>query len=149
MQAVCRHVLIDMWGCNARINEADSIRAAMLAAVEAVGATLLNLHVHTFSPYGVTGLAVLAESHFSIHSWPEHNYLAADVLTCGPTAEPKAAVDVLRTFFEPGSVEVKELNRGGRSEETETMVAGLEHDYRLGRSAGSSPARYSSLPLRK
>ena len=81
-------------------------------AVDAIGATLLNLHVHTFSPQGVTGLAVLAESHLSLHSWPEHGYLAADVFTCGDRVEPTKAVDVLKRHFQPQRVEVMEIARG-------------------------------------
>lgn len=112
MQALGRHWIVEFWDCNTAVNSPDIVRQAIGEAVDAIGATLLHLHVEQFQPQGVTGLAVLAESHFSVHSWPEHGYLAADIFTCGDTAKPELAVDVLRKFFEPKSIEVAELHRG-------------------------------------
>jgi S-adenosylmethionine decarboxylase len=112
MEHLGQHVIIELWGCNHGINDADLVRTAMLDAVRAARATLLDLQVHTFSPHGVTGVAVLTESHLSVHSWPEYGYLAADVFTCGDTTRPKAAAEVLRQYFEPTEFEVKELKRG-------------------------------------
>jgi S-adenosylmethionine decarboxylase len=115
MQFLGRHLLLEFFGCNEAVDSPDAFRAAIPEAVEAIGATLLNLHVHTFSPQGVTGLAVLAESHMSLHSWPEHRYLAADVFTCGDRVEPLKAIDVLRRHFRPARVEVLEIERGRRA----------------------------------
>lgn len=112
MQALGRHWIVEFWGCNDAVNCADTVRSAITEAVEIIGATLLHLHVQRFEPHGVTGLAVLAESHFSVHSWPEHDYLAVDIFTCGATAQPEKAVGVLRRHFQPTSVEVAELKRG-------------------------------------
>jgi S-adenosylmethionine decarboxylase len=112
MEHLGQHLIIECWGCNDGINDADSVRAAMIEAVEAAHATLLDIHVHTFSPHGVTGVAVLSESHLSVHSWPEYGYLAADVFTCGETTEPMAAVEVLRQYFQPTLVELQDLSRG-------------------------------------
>jgi S-adenosylmethionine decarboxylase len=103
---------MELWGCNDRINDPDAVARAITEAVDAVGATILNLHVHTFSPQGVTGLAVLAESHLSVHSWPEYGYLAADVFTCGTRVEPQAAVPVLTEYFSPEHIDVTEVSRG-------------------------------------
>lgn len=116
MDALGRHVLIELWDCNPAINRPQSVRAAICQGVEEIGATLLHLYVHEFSPQGVTGVAALAESHLTLHSWPEHGYLAADVFTCGDQVDPLALVDVLTEWFEPGFVEVKELERGRRPE---------------------------------
>jgi S-adenosylmethionine decarboxylase len=112
MEHLGQHVIIEFWGCNAGINDADLMRAAMIEAVRAANATLLDINVHTFSPHGVTGVAVLSESHLSVHSWPEYGYLAADVFTCGADTDPAAAVEVLRRHFKPRRVELKELRRG-------------------------------------
>ncbi len=112
MNPLGRHVLIEFWGCNDHLNDPDVIGRSITSAVEETGATILNLHVHSFSPQGVTGVAVLAESHMSVHSWPEHGYLAADVFTCGTRVDPQAAVPVLRRFFEPTHVQVQEIQRG-------------------------------------
>lgn len=118
MEHLGRHVIIELWGCNDGINDAVRVKQAMLAAVKAANATLLNINVHTFSPHGVTGVAVLSESHLSVHSWPEFGYLAADVFTCGETTRPAAAVDVFRDFFQPNRVELHTLKRGVFHERT-------------------------------
>jgi len=114
MDALGRHLLIELWDCNGRINDRVAVETAIVEAVAAIGATIVNLHVHAFSPQGVTGLAVLAESHLSLHSWPEHAYLAADVYTCGKTTQPENAVDVLARWFEPQHIDVQEVARGLR-----------------------------------
>jgi S-adenosylmethionine decarboxylase len=112
MEHLGQHVIIELWGCNEGINDADVVRTAMLEAVQAANATLLDLNVHTFSPHGVTGVAVLSESHLSVHTWPEYGYMAADVFTCGDTTKPVAAAEVLRRYFEPQEFDVQELTRG-------------------------------------
>ncbi len=87
------------------------IQNAFRKIVEVCGATLLHIHTHKFSPQGVSGVAVLAESHISVHTWPEIGYGAFDVFMCGD-AEPWKAVDVLKEAFETDAVEVRELLRG-------------------------------------
>ncbi len=76
------------------------------------GATLLHIHLHHFTPNGgVSGVAVLSESHISIHSWPEYGYAALDIFMCGH-AQPHLAIDVIREAFEPDEIIVKEELRG-------------------------------------
>lgn len=87
------------------------IQNAFRKMVEVCGATLLHIHTHKFSPQGVSGVAVLAESHISVHTWPEIGYGAFDVFMCGD-AEPWKAVDVLKEAFETSTVDVRELLRG-------------------------------------
>jgi S-adenosylmethionine decarboxylase len=87
------------------------IQNAFRRMVEVCGATLLHIHTHKFSPQGVSGVAVLAESHISVHTWPEIGYGAFDVFMCGD-AEPWKAVDVLKEAFETSTVDVRELLRG-------------------------------------
>ncbi|MBQ4822994.1 MULTISPECIES: adenosylmethionine decarboxylase [unclassified Leisingera] len=91
--------------CEARIQK------AFRDCVDVCGATLLHIHTHKFSPQGVSGVAVLAESHISVHTWPEIGYGAFDVFMCGD-AEPWKAVDVLKEAFNTDMVEVRELLRG-------------------------------------
>lgn len=91
--------------CEARIQK------AFRDCVDVCGATLLHIHTHKFSPQGVSGVAVLAESHISVHTWPEIGYGAFDVFMCGD-AEPWKAVDVLKQAFNTDMVEVRELLRG-------------------------------------
>ncbi|UWQ48191.1 adenosylmethionine decarboxylase [Leisingera caerulea] len=89
----------------------ERIQNAFRKCVEVCGATLLHIHTHKFSPQGVSGVAVLAESHISVHTWPEIGYGAFDVFMCGD-AEPWKAVGVLKEAFSTDMVEVRELLRG-------------------------------------
>ncbi len=89
----------------------ERIQNAFRKSVEVCGATLLHIHTHKFSPQGVSGVAVLAESHISVHTWPEIGYGAFDVFMCGD-ADPWKAVDVLKEAFDTSHVEVRELLRG-------------------------------------
>src|SRR5690349_7982292 len=80
--------------------------------VQRCGATLLEEMIHPFTPQGVTGVAVISESHILIHTWPEHGYAAVDVFTCGKKVTPEDVVPVLRHYFKPGHVQVMEMKRG-------------------------------------
>ena len=105
------HLIVDLWDAT-RLDDLEHIDRTLRACVEASGAMLLHLHLHHFTPNGgVSGVAVLAESHISIHTWPERDFAALDVFMCG-AADPQAAVPVLRRAFEAGRVEVEELLRG-------------------------------------
>ena len=105
------HLLVDLIGAS-RLNDIDHIDGVLRQCVDACGATLLHIHLHHFTPnQGVSGVAVLAESHISIHTWPEHNYAALDVFMCGDT-EPNNAVDILREAFDASDVKVTEMRRG-------------------------------------
>ncbi|MBL6601052.1 MAG: adenosylmethionine decarboxylase [Alphaproteobacteria bacterium] len=105
------HLIIDLWGAS-RLDEIEHIEATLRDAVDAAGATLLHIHLHHFTPNGgVSGVAVLAESHISIHTWPERDYAALDVFMCGD-AEPHNAIPVLKQAFEPRSVQVGDHKRG-------------------------------------
>lgn len=108
------HLIIDLYDAK-RLNDLDHIEATLRRCVEAAGATLLHIHLHHFEPNGgVSGVAVLAESHISIHSWPERAYAALDVFMCG-NAEPNKCVPVLRQAFKPGHLAVSEILRGKSS----------------------------------
>ncbi len=91
--------------------------------MEAAGATLLHIHLHHFTPNGgVSGVAVLSESHISIHSWPEADYAALDVFMCGD-AKPHLAINVLKEAFEADDVVVKEHLRGEELEQLKWQAA--------------------------
>ena len=104
------HLIIEVVGAEG-LDDEERIRGAFRECVETCGATLLHIHTHKFSPQGVSGVAVLAESHISVHTWPEIGYGAFDVFMCGE-AQPWKAVEVLRHTFNAGEVRVKELLRG-------------------------------------
>jgi S-adenosylmethionine decarboxylase len=105
------HLIIDVYGAG-RLDELDHVEAALRDAVDAAGATLLHIHLHHFTPNGgISGVAVLAESHISIHTWPECGYAALDVFMCGET-NPHATVEILREAFAPERIAVEEHMRG-------------------------------------
>ncbi len=105
------HLIIDLLGAE-RLDEMEHIEATLRDCVDAAKATLLHIHLHHFTPNGgVTGVAVLAESHISIHTWPECGYAALDVFMCGE-AEPHRTVEILRRAFRAGKIVVGEHLRG-------------------------------------
>jgi len=105
------HLIVDLWGAS-RLDELAHVRETLIEAVRVAGATLLHIHLHHFTPNGgISGVAVLAESHISIHTWPERGYAALDVFMCGD-AEPLKAIPVLERAFTPESVTCDELLRG-------------------------------------
>jgi S-adenosylmethionine decarboxylase len=105
------HLLVDLYGAE-NLNDIDHISAMLEDAVVAVGATLLRLDLHRFDENGgITGVAVLAESHMSIHTWPEVNYAALDVFVCGDCDAYKA-VPVFKEALQPDNLQVTEHKRG-------------------------------------
>jgi S-adenosylmethionine decarboxylase len=105
------HLIVDLYQAS-RLNDIDHIETTLRACVDAAGATLLHIHLHHLEPNGgVSGVAVLAESHISIHSWPECGYAALDIFMCGK-ANPDACVPVLRKAFAPQKIAVSEYLRG-------------------------------------
>lgn len=107
-----KHIIIDIWGVN-HLNNLDFIEGVFRAAIAASGATLLEMKLHEFegSDSGITGVAILAESHISIHTWPECSYAAIDVFMCG-TADIDSAVEVMLRSFDPKHSQVSEHKRG-------------------------------------
>ncbi len=104
------HLIIEV--CDGTgLDDEVKIQQAFKDCVEQCGATLLHIHTHKFSPQGVSGVAVLAESHISVHTWPEIGYGAFDVFMCGD-ANPWAAVDVLSKAFNTQDIRTKEILRG-------------------------------------
>ena len=104
------HLIVDLHGAQ-RLDDIEHIDATLRRCVEAARATLLHIHVHHFQPNGVSGVAVLAESHISIHTWPDAHYAALDVFMCG-SADPDACIPVLREAFSASRVGVSEILRG-------------------------------------
>ena len=105
------HLIVDLWDAR-QLDDLALMETALRQAVEAARATLLHIHLHHFTPNGgISGVAVLAESHISVHTWPERDYAAFDVFMCGD-ADPKAAVAVLEAAFRPGRIQIGEHLRG-------------------------------------
>lgn len=108
-----RHILVEFYGCNAQIlNDVVVIEKAMVEAAEEAQATVINSTFHHFSPYGVSGVVVIQESHLAIHAWPEYQYAAVDIFTCGTEVNPWVAYDFLKKALEADHGSAMEINRG-------------------------------------
>jgi S-adenosylmethionine decarboxylase len=119
---VGKHCILELYDCNhERLDDEAFLRNAITSAAKRAGATLLHLVTHHFEPQGVTGLALLAESHISIHTWPESGYAAVDVFTCGDHTMPERACQVLIDELEAGDHKLTSFRR-----ETPTAIADSE-----------------------
>ncbi len=109
-----RHYLIDLRDCDPEIiKSVDPTREIVLRAAKECGATILDDHFHQFQPIGVSGVVLIAESHISIHTWPESGFAAADIFTCGEM-KPQVAIDIMREGFraKAASMSMKVVVRG-------------------------------------
>lgn len=105
------HVIIDIFGAD-RLNDIKYIENTMYECIKECDATLLNIYLHEFKPTnGVTGVACLAESHISVHTWPEHNHAAFDIFMCGES-EPEKAVAIIEKRFNAESSRIEYIKRG-------------------------------------
>ena len=105
------HLIIDLYDAD-RLDDMALMETSLRQCVEVAGATLLHIHLHTFEPNGgISGVAVLAESHISVHTWPELRYAAFDVFMCG-AARPERCIEVLLDSFSPRRVAIEEFLRG-------------------------------------
>ncbi len=104
------HLIVDLWDASG-LNDAGLIEATLRDCVHISGATLLHFHIHQFEPNGLSGVAVLAESHISFHSWPDKGYMALDIFMCGKT-EPHKCIPILKKAFQPKTIQLNELKRG-------------------------------------
>lgn len=112
MRAKGRHVLVECYDADfCALNNLLLIREAMLRAANAMGATIISDSFHQFSPQGVSGAVVIAESHLTIHTWPEEGYAAIDFFTCG-TCDPHAGFMVLASELGSATLKIQEFERG-------------------------------------
>lgn len=113
MKALGRQILVEFYDCNSDvINDVSQVESILLEATRASRASIISHNFHKFSPHGVSGTVVIAESHVAIHTWPEYNYAAVDIFTCGETIDPWIIQDYIKTSFEAQNVSSMELKRG-------------------------------------
>ena len=113
MNALGRHLLIELKDCNKEVlNDLEFLKNILCETAEQIGATIVNQAFHKFSPQGVSGVVVIAESHICIHTWPEYGYAAVDVFTCGNSIEPKNAITPLVERLKAKESSFIELKRG-------------------------------------
>lgn len=105
------HLILDLWGAS-HLDNLEKMEKALRDCVKQAGATLLHIHLHHFTPSGgISGVAVLAESHISVHTWPEREFAAFDIFMCGD-ARPEEAISVLKKAFYPKRMNITEQLRG-------------------------------------
>lgn len=113
MSSLGNHILVEFSGCSPEImNDVITIEEAMVEAAEKSGATVINSTFHHFSPFGVSGVVVIQESHLAIHTWPEYQYAAVDLFTCGDDVDAWIGFDHLKEIFEAGNYSALEMKRG-------------------------------------
>ncbi|MCF8125809.1 MAG: adenosylmethionine decarboxylase, partial [Desulfotignum sp.] len=112
--ALGRQVTIEYYECGAAaFLDVDRVENALLKAAKDSGATIISSSFHQFEPQGVSGVVVIAESHFTIHAWPEHDYAAVDIFTCGDNINLEAAIESMKSSFESENVVISsDQNRG-------------------------------------
>ncbi|HOJ49383.1 MAG TPA: adenosylmethionine decarboxylase [Spirochaetota bacterium] len=116
MKKLGTHLIAEFYGCDARkISKVSYVKEAMEEAALKANATIVQSTFHQFNPYGVSGVVIIAESHLSIHSWPEYGYASIDVYTCGDHVDPWITLRHLEKSFGASDIEVMELPRGRES----------------------------------
>ncbi len=113
MRALGRHVLAELYGCSPDIlNDTTKIEEAMVNAALEAGAEIREVVFHEFCPQNVSGVVVISESHLAIHTWPEYEYAAVDVFTCGSTVDPWVSCHYLKKHLKSNRMAAKEITRG-------------------------------------
>lgn len=113
MHALGKHMLVELRDCNPEIlKDLDQVRDALVSAALDAKATIVEIAFHEFNPFGVSGMVIIAESHLSIHTWPEYGYAAVDIFTCGELIKPEVAAYYLIDRFESKTPSMVEMKRG-------------------------------------
>jgi len=116
-KALGQQLIIDFYDCNVEIlKSTKQIELYMVEACKLAKATIVKQTFHEFSPHGVSGVVVIAESHVAIHTWPEYNYAAVDIFTCGDTVNPLIIYNYLKQKLKSTDCSKVELNRGFKTE---------------------------------
>ena len=118
MYALGIHIVVELKDCKSDIlNNLDEVRGAMVGAAKEAGATIVEVAFHEFSPFGISGMVIIAESHLSIHTCPEYGYAAVDIFTCGDVINPETAVKYLIKRFGSLNPSMVKIKRGISIEE--------------------------------
>lgn len=113
MKALGQHLILELYGCAPdALSSVACVQDAMQRAARAAKATIVDSVFHHFKPHGVSGVVVIAESHFAIHTWPEHGFASVDLFTCGAKTRPWEALKTLRRLFKPAHFSVMKMERG-------------------------------------
>jgi S-adenosylmethionine decarboxylase len=122
LYALGTHLLIELRDCNPEILKSlEKVRKILVSAAKEAKATIINNSFHEFNPFGISGVVVIAESHLTVHTWPEYGYAAVDIFTCGDVIQPELAVSYLVKKFECKNPSVVEMKRGILSHKNEKL----------------------------
>jgi S-adenosylmethionine decarboxylase len=113
VHALGTHLLVELRECNSKLlNDLKKVEDLMVSAAKIASATVIESKFHKFSPFGISGVVVIAESHLTIHTWPEYGYAAVDIFTCGDVLKPETAANYLVDKFQSKNPSVMEVKRG-------------------------------------
>ncbi len=113
MYALGTHLLIELRDCNPSIlKDLEKVKNTLISAAKEAKATIIDSSFHEFNPFGISGVVVIAESHLTIHTWPEYGYAAVDIFTCGDVIKPEIAASYLIKQFESKNPSLVEMKRG-------------------------------------
>jgi len=113
LYALGTHLLVELRDCNPEIlKDLNRVKGALVSAAKEAKATIIDVSFHEFNPFGISGMVVIAESHLSVHTWPEYAYAAVDIFTCGDVIRPEVAAQYLIKQFESQTPSVVEMKRG-------------------------------------
>jgi len=113
MDYLGNHLLVELYECDSKkLNDLGKLEMVLEKAVRISGATALKTSFHQFAPQGVSGVIIIAESHFTIHTWPEYGYAALDIFTCGQSVDSQKALDYIEKELNVKTVSVTEMRRG-------------------------------------
>jgi S-adenosylmethionine decarboxylase len=122
LYALGTHLLIELRDCNPEILKSlEKVRKILVSAAKEAKATIINNSFHEFNPFGISGVVVIAESHLTIHTWPEYGYAAVDIFTCGDIIKPERAVSYLVKKFDCKNPSIVEMKRGILSHNNEKL----------------------------
>ncbi|HEV8143898.1 MAG TPA: adenosylmethionine decarboxylase [Methylomirabilota bacterium] len=113
LNALGRHLLLELFDCDLdAINNLQGVKQTLVEAARRAQATIVDVVFHEFNPFGISGVVVIAESHLSIHTWPEYRYAAVDIFSCGDVLQPEVAANYLVEQFGAERTSIVEMQRG-------------------------------------
>ena len=122
MYALGTHLLVELKDCNPDLlKNIEKVKHAMVSAAKEAKATVIDTSFREFNPFGISGVVVIAESHLTVHTWPEYGYAAVDIFTCGDTIMPEIAASYLVEAFECQNPSIVEMKRGILSHENKKL----------------------------
>lgn len=125
-----KQVFIELYGCNARhLDNIAFVEVALVKAAKLAKATIVKTHFHQYAPHGISGTVIIMESHINIHTWPEHDYAAVDIFTCGENMELERAIRHLAEVFESQKHEYQVVNRGDIQTIRSLHVSQTQHHH--------------------